>query len=353
MSLRRLVIVRTLSILAATITAVAPLLFTADTVNATGLIPGTCRSVQLRVSLAVNQPANQTISGTLCTPLWWSGQKHEIDILAHGATYDSTYWNWPVKTNQYSYVNDTLLAGRATFAYDALGTGKSSHPQSGDITIDTEAYVLNQVLSWAHGNAKFSRFVVIGHSFGSITAVYESSLYHDEDALVLTGFSHALNAANAATAVGDMYPANQDPQFSGKGLDSGYLTTKPGTRGVLFYGGLTDASIIASDEATKDIVPGQAFGQGVAQLEAPAAGNVANQITVPVLEVIGQEDYLFCGTGAPTDCSSPSVRAYDAPYFSNASLTVDTIPLTGHDLALHPSNPLTFTKINNWITPLN
>jgi pimeloyl-ACP methyl ester carboxylesterase len=355
MNSRQPIIVRVLYIVAAAIAVVSPLLFKTNTVHADSFIPGTCQSEQLHVPLAADQPADQTINGTLCIPLWWSGHQHEVDILLHGATYNSTYWNWPVETNQYSYVNDTLLAGRATFTYDALGTGASNRPAlASSITMNTEAYVLNQVLTWVHSNKSFSRFVVVGHSFGSITAVYEAGLYHDENALVLTGFAHTVNAANAATAVNDLYPANQDPKFAGKNLDSGYWTTVPNTRKALYYGGITDPSVVASDEATKDVVPASAFGQGVAQLEAPAVGNVANKVTVPVLEVIGQKDFLFCGTGAPANCSLPStVQAYDAPYFSHTSLKVDTIPFTGHDLALHPSNLDTFLKINDWVSSLN
>lgn len=319
--------------------------------HADGLTPGSCTGVQLAVSLATGQPADQTVSGALCAPLWWSSNPRAVDVLVHGATYNSAYWNWPVDTIQYSYVDDTLLAGRATFAYDALGSGSSSHPVSTAITVDTNAYVLHQVINWLHGLNAYGRYNVVGHSLGSIAAVDEAATYHDENALVLTGFTHAINTNHQAVTLGDFYPANLDPEFAGQSLDSGYLTTTPGSRQTLFYSSTADPSIVMYDEAHKDVISGTAFGTAIAQVLAPAAGNIANGVTVPVLEVIGQQDFFYCGTGSPVDCTKPSsVQAYDAPYFTHAaSLSVQTTPTAGHDVALHPTDVLTFAGIEAWL----
>ena len=320
--------------------------------HADSLIPGTCSSVQLKVALQPGQLPTQTLAGTLCNPFYWSGSAHSVDVLVHGATYNSSYWNWPIDTVQYSYVDQTLLAGRATFAYDALGSGASSHPASTSMTIDTQAFALHQAITWLQSHDTYTKFDVIGHSFGSITAVAEAAVYHDENLLVLTGYSHAFNPNVIPVEATDLYPANQDPQFANDNLDSGYITTTPGSRAPLFYDTLTaDPAIIAYDEAHKDVVSSTFFGSGLAETNAPAAGNIATNVTVPVLEVLGQEDFIFCGAGTPVNCKQPAtVKAFDQAYFTHApSLSVATIPNTGHDLALHVTNPLSFLEINQWL----
>ena len=335
------------------VAVVIPLLapWSAGSAHAVSAAPGTCNEIQLPVALAPDQPADQTISGTLCIPLWWSSPNHAIDILVHGSTYNRAYWNWPINTSAYSYVDNTLLSGRATFAYDNLGAGLSSHPLSSTVTVDAEAYALHQVIAWVHGQLGYGTVHVIGHSLGSIIAVDESATYHDEEALVLTGYTHGLNAAHAAATGNAFYAASSDPQFASLGLDPGYLTTVPGIRGTLFYSSIADPDIIAYDEAHKDTLPVAAPTTGTAQILAPADGNIANSVTVPVLEVLGQEDYFYCGTGSNIDCTDPAaVKAFDSPYFNHApSLTVQVTPFSGHDLALHPTNPLTFAGINYWI----
>jgi len=351
MTLRRVSFVTFRGILA---TFLASVLFLASApiAAADGGMPGSCRSVRLSVALGSDQPESQTVSGTLCNPRTWSGHDHEVDVLVHGATYNGSYWNWPVNTGQYSYVNQTLRAGRATFAYDAIGAGASSHPLSTAITIDSQAYALHHVLQWLRDQHSYTKYTVVGHSLGSITAVAEAAAYRDENDLILTGYSHAFNAVDEAGAFGDLYPASLDPEFAGASLDTGYLTTTPGSRSTLFYDTDTaNPAIIAYDEAHKDIVSSTYFGGALAETSVPPAGNIAASVVVPVVEVLGQEDFLFCGTGAPADCTQPAtIKAYDQPYFANApSLSVITIPNTGHDLTLHPSNGYSFFKINQWI----
>src|SRR6185437_11444075 len=112
---------------------------------------GFCESVDLPVALSPRADLTQNVSGTYCAPRTWAAGPHEIDVLTPGASYNRLYWDWPVDPGLYSYVDKTLAAGRATFDYDRIGTGASSHPPSCDITINTDAYVLHQVVTWARG----------------------------------------------------------------------------------------------------------------------------------------------------------------------------------------------------------
>lgn len=307
-----------------------------------------CQSVTRTVSLAPGLPTDQIIRGTLCMPEDFSGAK-TVDVLVHGTTYNSAYWDWPVDSPLYSYAARTIAAGRATFAYDRLGAGRSSKPLSTQLTVGVDGYVLHQLVGWLRSDLSFKKVDIVGHSFGSIVAINEAAHFNDTDKLVLTGLLH-VNNPNAFASVADFYPAFLDPQFAGQNLDPGYLTSVPGTRGGLFYSSSADPAVIAYDEAHKDATSSTLFADGFAETLAPAGLNISNQVGQPILLVVGAQDFLNC-VGGPVDCSNTqALRKNEQPYYTNAdSLDVLSIPDTGHDIALHPSAGLSFSEINDWI----
>lgn len=305
---------------------------------------GVCQNVTLNVALGSGQPANKTVQGTLCEPDAWAEGDHQVDLLVHGATYNREYWDWPVDPSTYSYVEDTLGSGRATFAYDRLGTGQSTTPLSAQLTMAADAHVMHQVVQYLRGT--YAEVNAIGHSFGSMVAIHEAATYHDVDRLVVTGALHALGPVYATNPAG-FYPAMLDPQFTGL-LDPGYLTTIPGVRGGIFYNATADPAVIAYDEAHKDKTSAVQFADGMAALQTPAPLNISQGVTVPVLSVVGNQDSLFCGL--LLTCTQPNVFAYEAPYYTNAaSFDVSVIADTAHNLALHPTAPATFTVIDQWL----
>ncbi|HSX00851.1 MAG TPA: alpha/beta hydrolase [Candidatus Saccharimonas sp.] len=310
--------------------------------------PGpTCRALSMPVALGPGLPATETVAGTLCVPAQFTGPK-QVDVLVHGASYNRTYWDFPVQEPMYSYVSRTLAQGRATFAYDRLGAGQSSRPLSTAVTIESDAYVLHQVIQAARGVAPVQKVNVVGHSFGSVVAIDEAATFHDEDRLVLTGLLHATGPGQTNPAA--FQPAFLDPQFAGQGYDPGYLTSTPGFRGQLFYYAPTaDPAVIAYDEAHKDVASATQFGEGLAQINTPAGANLSNQVTVPVLVIDGQFDQLFCGL--TLDCNNPAtVAANEAPFYTGSpSFTSAIVANTAHDLALHTTAGTSFATINQWI----
>ncbi|HSX05657.1 MAG TPA: alpha/beta hydrolase [Candidatus Saccharimonadales bacterium] len=324
--------------------SVSGLLIAATVANAAAdSLSGSCQDVSFGVALATGQPANQTLSGTYCTPAVWASGAHDVDVLVHGATYNRSYWDWPQDAPAYSYVNRTLQAGRATFAYDQLGSGTSSHPLSTWLTIDAQAYVMHQAVAWLQGQG-YMQITAVGHSFGSMTAIHEAAAYHDVNRLVVTGLFHA-NGPSALVGTTQFIPASLDPALLG------YITTLPGSRGALFYDTATaDPAVIAYDEAHKDMVSSTYFGTGLTEFEVPAGLNIAAGITAPVLSISGQEDAITCGI--TLDCTNNTqVAANEAAYYTaTSSLTTATVPNTGHDLNLHPSAAASFGVINGWIT---
>lgn len=318
-------------------------------VQPVGAVVPTCQHTVIPVALGPGQPTNQTIDGTFCRPPDWPiGDTAAIDVLVAGATYNHLYWDWPQQPALYSYVTKTLQNGRATFNYDRIGTGQSSHPLSAQITLDADAYILHQIVNWLRANtAQTVHIHAIGHSLGSGVVMAEAASYQDVDRVVLTGILHS-PGVGLTGAFASFQPALLDPLFFGSGYDIGYLTTLPGTRGRSFYASTADPNVIAYDETHKDVIAGGEFSAfGIFLL--PPLVNAASHITAPVMEIAGQQDALVCS--GLVDCTdAEAVYRNEAPYFPHAAqFAVYTVPATGHDLALHPSADYSFSLINTWL----
>jgi pimeloyl-ACP methyl ester carboxylesterase len=324
----------------------AALLIPPSTASATTTVAGSCRTVTLPVALSPGGPVDQTLSGILCRPSA-APSTTQVDVLVHGASYNRQYWDWPVSPGTYSYVAQTLSAGRATFALDRLGAGQSSHPLSALITTAADAYTLHQAVALMRSSG-FSTVDVVGHSFGSVIAIDEAGTYRDVDKLVVTGLLHS-QGTGLATVAATFYPADLDPQF-GLLFPAGYLTTLPGDRGLDFYDAATaDPTVIAYDEAHKDAISATELAAGITETELPALTNPSRLVTAPVLVVEGQQDTIFCNL--LVNCADPAaVLAEEAPFYPAAArLAADTVPGTGHDIALHPSAAQSFAAIDRWI----
>ena len=312
---------------------------------------GSCTRVRLPVRLGPGLPREHIVSGTLCVPRAYAGGVRRVDVLVHGGTYDSSYWQWPQNPRLYSYVRKTTRAGRAAFAYDRPGSGDSSRPPSTALTVAADAHVLHQIVQWPR-RRDFAQTTVIGHSVGSMIAISEAADYRDVDRVVLTGALHPpAIAAGAPLTIARFQPATLDPSFAGRrSIDTGYLTTRPGTRSASFYrASAADPAVIAYDEAHKDILSGVELGDSAARVAVPPGLNDTNRVRAHVLAIVGEHDAAVCGL--LLDCGrDENVRANEAPYYTSAaSLTGATVPDTGHSLALHPSADLSFARINRWI----
>jgi pimeloyl-ACP methyl ester carboxylesterase len=307
------------------------------------------------VALAAGDPASYSVSGELCATPSELTNGNTVQLLIHGATYHDTYWDFgTVDGVSYSYARDLAAAGYPTFAYDGVGTAETTPlVPSSDVTLDGTAYVAHEMvqdlLAGAIGGTKFGKVIDVGHSLGSGISWAEAATYHDVAGVVITGGVHAV-AESAVSLAGDFSPAIDDPAFANSGLDSGYLTTVPGTREALFYNAAdSDPNVIAADEATKDVVSGTVFSQSASL----AQSTVSQQINVPVLAIIGSEDRLFCGpeiNGATFSCSSgQEVASEEAPWYSAAAqLRACVIPGSGHSINLALNHDLEEADVVAW-----
>ncbi|WP_043725751.1 alpha/beta hydrolase [Kutzneria sp. 744] len=298
-----------------------------------------CSQAELPVSAPALLPlltSPAKVHGQLCVPD--GASPSAVQLLVHGGTYNSAYWDLPYQPDQYSYQRDMAKHGYATFAVDVLGAGQSSHPLSLPLTVWAEAEALHEVIgqlrNGAVGGIRFGKVVIVGHSVGSGIVASEASTYKDVDGVILTGVTHipSIPALGLGAALGLIPAFLSSVQNPGDPL---YFTTKPGARAPLFYNTAdADPQVIAADEATKD------------QVSVPGMGTVAVfgivvpvtlGINVPVFQAVGSQDVLFCGLLALRDCSSASsLRAQEAPFYSSAAkLSVYVLPSAGHSLALH------------------
>ena len=313
----------------------------------------TCRSAVLPVALAEGQPANNTVSGELCATQDELRDGTTVQLLIHGATYNHDYWNFG-KFNgiEYSYARAVAARGFATFAIDLPGAGASSHPESSQVTAQAAAFVAHQAVqalrNGSIGRVQYGKVIIVGHSLGSVVVWLEASTYADVDGVIVTGAAHSITTkfltANA------LYPAVKDPKFANSGLDSGYLTTIPDSRVTLFYSAPDfDPAILAADEERKDVVPAAELSSGL-----PVVTSTATLvIRVPVLTILGSNDFTTCGPnpqGGSFDCSSgAAVATQDAPFYSpEAKIHGCIVPGSGHDLSLAINHDLQIADSVAW-----
>jgi pimeloyl-ACP methyl ester carboxylesterase len=322
----------------------------AATLSAAPAAHALCRAVTVPVSLGPGLPITDSVGGTLCDPDFPIRERKSVELLVHGASYDRTYWDWPTDSPLFSYVDRAHLFGRSTFAIDRLGSGVSSRPNAALLDVASTSWVLHQVVSTLRAAPfSFADVTSTGHSIGSEMVNAEAAVYHDVDRVVLSGFLHR-QGQGVPLALTSVYPALLDPKFAGVVTDPNYLTTIPGTRAAIFFDVATTLpAVLSEDEILKDVLSGPELGDALGHISTPAPANESQSIDVPVLIIVGQEDALFCGAGL--DCTdTAAVHAFEVPYFSGApSLTVRTVPKTGHCLALHDSVDLSFALINTWI----
>ena len=314
-----------------------------------------CQALQVPVSLA--QVPGASLYGELCVPA--TGTPSAVQLLVHGATYNRYYADWPYRPDFYSYVRQMVGAGYATLNIERLGYGRSTNPLSTLVTLPNETEALRQVVdnlrSGEIGGRAFSRVIWVGHSLGTLYGWLEASVSQNVDAFVLTGLLHSVKPSWLALADQSAYSAVLDASFATSGLDTGYLTFKPGTRAPLFYWTPTaDPNVIALDERLKDTVSGTEFGAAVPQFNSPPPQTAPSRaIKVPTLVVVGQHDRVMCDEDGLI-CNQENVANAERPYYSPAArLKVLIAPDTGHDLQLHETAPATGEKILDWLSTLH
>lgn len=259
-----------------------------------------------------------------------------LQVAIHGLSYNHRYWDAPtVGGYPYSYARFMALMNYAVLAIDQLGSGESSRPAGDLVTLSEAGSGVHQVLTSLRGKKNplahaFDDIVLVGHSFGSITATYVQGAYGDADALVTTGMGHV------------PVPSPFDPAAFAALLQQPYFTLPPEARAALFYNPLlSDPDVIARDNASLiDQIP-RGFGIAFAAFQADRSLDLVDQVTSPVLVQLGEVDPIAPGSTAALE---------DDAWTSASSVTVQVLPAMGHDFNLHYHNVLSWLSIHGWLT---
>ncbi|MFI5718615.1 alpha/beta hydrolase [Nocardia sp. NPDC051750] len=313
--------------------AAARILATATALMA-GLTPGVAQAGEPEPARCESIPftvrAGGTLATTLCRPAGTPADT--VLVLMPGSNYNHTYWDFPHAPETYNFRRAMNAAGFATLVIDRLGTGASSRPASTAVTATGDAQALHEIIGALRaglaGTQPFDTVVTGGHSLSSGVAVLEATTHHDVDGVLLTGYSHGLNVPGALGVISTYQPADRDPAFAGRGYDTGYLTTRPGTREQSFHAPETaDPQVVAVDEETKDVFAATEYPDGLASTLPP----MSTEITAPVLVVNGSADVLCSEVCADT----ATLQAAEAPHFSPAArLRTFVLPGSGHSVNL-------------------
>ena len=288
----------------------------------------------------------EQIAGRLCVP---SGARI-VQLLVHGYSWGRYYWDFPYEPERYSYVRAANAAGFATLAIDRLGVGDSSRPASDRIDVDSNVSVVHQVVqALRRGDLgpAFDKVVLVGHSFGTIVSWIAAGTHQDVDGIVATAATHQPNLANLVADTFNFYPALLDPKFAGSGLDVGYLTALPGKRTNYYQAGNVDPAVVELDEQLKQT---GTIGERLSALPAMVS-DASQNINVPVLAVVGQQEPEFCNGIGAADCSSSEALAAGERAFYGPGAVVDAlvVPDAKHNVTLHRSAPQTLASIQEWV----
>jgi pimeloyl-ACP methyl ester carboxylesterase len=191
--------------------------------------------VAISVALAPRQPASYVVRGELYATDDELLPGTTVQLLIDGATRNHDYWDsGRVEGITYSYARDVAARGFPTFALDLVGSGDSSHLLSDRLTIQAAAYVAHQVVQKLRDGSitgvQFGKVITVGYSSESVVVWQEVISYADVDGLIVTEVTQSLSSLFQEPARTDLYPAINDPKFTGSHRYGGYLATSAGAR---------------------------------------------------------------------------------------------------------------------------
>lgn len=316
--------------------------------RATSTVMKRATTEEIRIPVALSPdgdgPTEYEIAATLTVPPE-DNRRSVVQLLVHGLTYARYYYEFPYQSEQYSYVRHATEAGYPTLNIDRIGTGASSHPPPEQLTLDAHALVLQQLIQQAGQIGAFdvSEVMLVGHGYGALAAVKQQAQFGTADYLILTGYTQQY--AHSATLPSQLtpseaIPARQTALSRFTALSPEYQTTVPGERGTYYYEANTEPAVITTDDRHRATVTD-------AELEtATEVYDASLNITVPVLEIVGDQDQYFCGV---EPCTAPlGARSTEPILWPKADFSMEVLPAVGHAVFLHRTAPTAFSTIKRW-----
>jgi pimeloyl-ACP methyl ester carboxylesterase len=257
-----------------------------------------------------------------------------LQLAIHGITYDRRYWHVPrVNGAAYSYAEFMAERGDVVLAIDQLGAGKSSRPDGDSLglveTARGVAALVEQLRTPQNPlGTSFDRIVLVGQSFGGLTAVNAQAVAHNADGLVVTGWLHGA-------------PPPGDPKAFEPFLTTPYVTLPPALRQAVFYHAPgSDPDMAKLDAELNTPFSRAQFGDLITASTTPSSARLAAEVRVPVLVQIGRLDALMGGSDIARDARH---------YAKSPAVTAIEIPNAGHNLALHSNRLEGWSYTDSWL----
>jgi len=316
--------------------AVALLVFSFAVAAAAGETPNDIKveRVTFPVALADGSPAE------VVGYLYYKGSFRNRTLLlaVHGANYNHKYWDVPtINGHEYSFARYMADRKYAVLAIDQLGAGESTKPADGDaVTLDQTASGIHQVITRLRSGENpvgyaFEKVVTVGHSLGTINAIYEQGTYHDADAVIATGMGHVPHEPPV--------PAELIHEL----LQYEYFKLPDPLRPLMFYyapGADPDVIQYDADNLSDFLARGQLTTGILPAFSFDTAALRVGQATGHVLVQLGEFDGL----------SPASLAAGEAVYFTSASsVTVQPLAGVGHDFNTHFRNHEGWKLMDEWL----
>lgn len=330
------------------------LALSAASAQALDLASDPCSDVRVPVALVPGGAATESVYGVHCSFATTNGL---IQVLVAGATEGgAAYWDFPHPDYyrsdpaiyrplraRYSYVHYLAERGYASLTIDRIGTGRSSHPPAQAVTIQSNAFVVHQVVEKMRaGTAPFSAaydtIIGVAHSLGG-AVLYVDSVDHakDFDGLIVAGLRRHQTPRFAEFPT-TFVAAQTEPRFAA--YPPGYYTTRPGAHAeYFFYAPYAEQSVIDHEERTKETITDGEVATFLPSLEA------TSEVRVPVLSIVGEHDIFFC---SDADCPEAS---QERDYFPEvACFESQVTPNGAHDLNLQTNAKReVFPLLVDWI----
>jgi len=305
------------------------------------------------------QPTNgtATVTGTFslaaiyCSPPPDVHETGILQLLSHGSTYNKSYWtgfgihrvnNWPLFAADRGY---------HTLAVDRLGHGLSKpFPDPvASVQVGLHVALVRAILSSLRQpnnplrHKPFTRFVYVGHSYGSVVGVaLVAAEPQSVAALVLTGHSTTPYPPVLSALTAGLESARLTLPGRFGSLPAGYGVLANGSlREHSFYTDRYDRALAARDNQLQDTV-----AVGELLVSAPGFTPVPGY-RGPVMVVTGAVDQLLCNPAAGT-CEDILNRT-GLLFPASARYDYYAPPRTGHNVVLHESAWDTMKVVHHWL----
>ena len=274
------------------------------------------------------------VRGWLTAPADHDGQA--VTLYLHEYSFGAHFWRFG--DERYDYAAALAREGHASVVVDRLGYGASPVPEGTATCLGAQADMASQIVKQLRARG-YRRVALAGHSVGAAIAEVTYHSFGDVDALALFGWAHTgytPASLRESFVQGGVCTRGGEPKREGAASGYAYYGQSPEDFKALAFHD-PEPAILARMVALRGRDP---CGD-VATLTPAVAfdGARADEVKVPVLLVMGEEDKVFePGTAE---------KQRDA-YGGSEDVTLIEQPRASHALTLERSAPPMRTAVARW-----